>query len=104
MLRGQLPPAHAHTCGSLNVGADTDLPPEVRRRRMRSKIQWFTEVCKSHCIAHFAASFIVVRTNAFVAGSHQVESIQVERAARTCTVPPESDCYFPMERVWISCE
>ena len=98
-------PAHAHNLWrSLKKGADTDLPPEVRRRRMRSKIQWFTEVCKSHCIAHFAASFIVVRTNAFVAGSHQVESIQVERAARTCTVPPESDCYFPMERVWISCE
>lgn len=48
---------------------------------MRSKIQWFTEVCKSHCIAHFAASFIVVRTNAFVAGSHQVESIQVENCS-----------------------
>ena len=47
---------------------------------MRSKIQWFTEVCKSHCIAHFAASFIVVRTNAFVAGSHQIESIQVENS------------------------
>ena len=41
---------------------------------MRSKIQWFTEVCKSHCLAHFAASFIVVRTNAFVAGSYQVIS------------------------------
>ena len=75
---GFLSPAHAHTFRSLKVGADTDLPPEARRRRMRSKIQWFTEVCKSHCIAHFAASFIVVRTNAFVAGSHQIESIQVE--------------------------
>ena len=74
-------PAHAHNLWkSLKKGADTDLPPEVRRRRMRSKIQWFTEVCKSHCIAHFAASFIVVRTNAFVAGSHQVESIQVENS------------------------
>ena len=74
-------PAHAHNLWkSLKKGADTDLPCEVTRRRMRSKIQWFTEVCKSHCIAHFAASFIVVRTNAFVAGSHQVESIQVENS------------------------
>ena len=63
---------------------------------MRSKIQWFTEVCKSHCIAHFAASFIVVRTNAFVAGSHQIESIQVEiicsdvyRAARKRLLLPK---------------
>ena len=104
MLRGRLPPAHVHDLRSLKVGADTDLPPEVRRRRMRSKIQWFTEVCKSHCIAHFAASFIVVRTNAFVAGSHQAESIQAARAAWTCTVPLGSDCYIPKERVWISCE
>jgi hypothetical protein len=75
MLRVQNPSARIRLVfGSLKRDADTDLPPEVRWRRMRSKIQWFTEVCKSHCLAHFAASFIVVRTNAFVAGSYQVIS------------------------------
>ncbi len=28
---------------------------------MRSKIRWFTEVCNSHYVSHFAAFFIVTR-------------------------------------------
>jgi hypothetical protein len=33
-----------------------------RKRHLRSKIWWFTEFCNSHYISHFAAFFIVTRT------------------------------------------
>ena len=32
---------------------------EAQKRKMRSKIWWFTEPCNSHYVSHFAAFFIV---------------------------------------------
>jgi hypothetical protein len=32
-----------------------------RRRKLRSKIWWFTDMCNSHYVSHFAAFFIVQR-------------------------------------------
>ena len=40
-----------------------------RKRRMRSNPCWFTEFCKSQCLSHFAAPFIVVRAETSVAES-----------------------------------
>ena len=40
-----------------------------RKRSIRSGICWFTEFCKSQCLSHFAAPFIVVRTETSIAES-----------------------------------
>jgi hypothetical protein len=40
-----------------------------RERSMRSNSCWFTEFCKSQCLSHFAAPFIVVRAKTSVAVS-----------------------------------
>ena len=40
-----------------------------RKRRMRSNPCWFTEFCKSQCLSHFAAPFIVVQAETSVAES-----------------------------------
>ena len=40
-----------------------------RKRSIRSGICWFTEFCKSQCLSHFAAPFIVVRAETSVAES-----------------------------------
>lgn len=39
---------------------------------MRSKIWWFTEICNSHYVSHFAAFFIVARTKISVVKSRNV--------------------------------
>ena len=38
-----------------------------RKHSMRSSSCWFTEFCKSQCLSHFAAPFIVVRAETSVA-------------------------------------
>ena len=40
-----------------------------RKRSIRSNPCWFTEFCKSQCLSHFAAPFIVVRAETSVAES-----------------------------------
>ena len=40
-----------------------------RKRSIRSGICWFTEFCKSQCLSHFAAPFIVARAETSVAES-----------------------------------
>ena len=58
---------YLHRCGEAHqrheaVG-DTEagmLSGVSRKRRMRSNPCWFTEFCKSQCLSHFAAPFIVV--------------------------------------------
>ena len=64
-----LPLAHKTLCkaqrlstinywGGLN-DADTGLQCErITLRIMRSEFYWFTEICNSQCLSHFAASFI----------------------------------------------
>ena len=54
------------------VGTDTQrgvLSGLSRERNLRSKIWWFTEFCNSHYVSHFAAFFIVARTEISVANS-----------------------------------
>ena len=38
-----------------------------RKRKVRSSLNWFAEFCNSKCLSHFAAPFIVVRAETFVA-------------------------------------
>jgi hypothetical protein len=45
------------------------LPGLSRECNLRSKIWWFTELCNSHYVSHFAAFFIVARTKISVAKS-----------------------------------
>ena len=40
-----------------------------RKHSIRSNLCWFTEFCNSQSLSHFAASFIVVRAEASVAES-----------------------------------
>ena len=40
-----------------------------RKRSIRSNPCWFTEFCKSQCLSHFAAPFIVVRAETSIAES-----------------------------------
>jgi hypothetical protein len=40
-----------------------------QKRSLRSNPCWLTEFCKSQCLSHFAAPFIVVRTKTSVAES-----------------------------------
>jgi hypothetical protein len=52
--------------------ADTQisiLPGVSRKCNVRSKIWWFTKICNSHYVSHFAAFFIVVGTKTSVAES-----------------------------------
>ena len=46
-------------CGSIISCTQTDMP--VTWRKLRSKIRWLTDSCKSHYISHFTAFFIVAR-------------------------------------------
>ena len=39
------------------------------QRHMRSEIWWFTEICNSQCVSHFAASFIDARAKTSIAES-----------------------------------
>ena len=41
----------------------------TQERNLRSKIRWFTELCNSHYVSHFAAFFIVARTETSIAKS-----------------------------------
>ena len=41
-----------------------------QQRNMRSKFRWFTVICKSHYVSHFAAFFIVVGAKTSVAESY----------------------------------
>ena len=38
-----------------------------RKHKVRSSLNWFAEFCNSKCLSHFAAPFIVVRAETFVA-------------------------------------
>ena len=52
--------------------ADTQisiLPGISRKCNVRSKIWWFTKICNSHYVSHFAAFFIVVGAKTSVAES-----------------------------------
>ena len=52
--------------------ADTQisiLPGVSRKCNVRSKIWWFTKICNSHYVSHFAAFFIVVGAKTSVAES-----------------------------------
>ena len=53
-----------------------------RKRSIRSNPCWFTEFCKSQCLSHFAAPFIVVRAETSVAESCK-EAITVWRSPPT---------------------
>jgi hypothetical protein len=53
-----------------------------RKRSIRSNPCWFTEFCKSQCLSHFAAPFIVVRAETSVAESCK-EAITVWRVPPT---------------------
>ena len=50
-----------------------------QKRSIRSNPCWFTEFCKSQCLSHFAAPFIVVRAETSVAESCK-EAIAVWRS------------------------
>ena len=57
-----------------------------RKRSIRSNPCWFTEFCKSQCLSHFAAPFIVVRAETSIAESckqsiHHV-AVTADRAVR----------------------
>ena len=45
------------------------LPGISRERHLRSKTWWFTELCNSHYVSHFAAFFIGARTKISIAKS-----------------------------------
>ena len=45
------------------------LPGISRKRKMRSKVWWFTGFCNSHYVSHFAAFFIVVGAKTSIAES-----------------------------------
>ena len=51
-----------------------------RKRSIRSNPYWFTEFCNSQCLSHFAAPFIVVRTETSAAESFKANG--VERTTR----------------------
>ena len=67
--------------GALEVGgSEVGMPSGISRRRsMRSKFCWFAEFCNLQCLSHFAAPFIVVRAEASVAESCEVETVHEER-------------------------
>ena len=50
------------------VDAEADMLSGIsRKRKVRSSLNWFAEFCNSKCLSHFAAPFIVVRAETFVA-------------------------------------
>ena len=70
----QLGPPHIH--GEAAQRHETKVDTEAgmlsgvsRKRSIRSNPCWFTEFCKSQCLSHFAAPFIVVRAETSVAES-----------------------------------
>ena len=70
----QLGPPHIH--GEAEQRHETKVDTEAgmlsgvsRKRSIRSNPCWFTEFCKSQCLSHFAAPFIVVRAETSVAES-----------------------------------
>ena len=69
-----LGPPHIH--GEAEQRHETKVDTEAgmlsgvsRKRSIRSNPCWFTEFCKSQCLSHFAAPFIVVRAETSVAES-----------------------------------
>ena len=69
-----LEPPHIH--GEAEQRHETKVDTEAgmlsgvsRKRSIRSNPCWFTEFCKSQCLSHFAAPFIVVRAETSVAES-----------------------------------
>ena len=70
----QLGPPHIH--GEAEQRHETKVDTEAgmlsgvsRKRSIRSNPCWFTEFCKSQCLSHFAAPFIVARAETSVAES-----------------------------------
>ena len=70
----QLGPPHSH--GEAEQRHETKVDTEAgmlsgvsRKRSIRSNPCWFTEFCKSQCLSHFAAPFIVVRAETSIAES-----------------------------------
>ena len=70
----QLGPPHIH--GEAEQRHETKVDTEAgmlsgvsRKRSIRSNPCWFTEFCKSQCLSHFAAPFIVVRAETSIAES-----------------------------------
>ena len=57
-----------------------------RKRNMRSSSCRFTEFCNSQCLSHFAAPFIVARTETFIAGScvFCLEKRLLEKLCNSC--------------------
>ena len=65
-----------HRSGRTHRQHETEVDSEAgmlsgvsRKRSIRSSPCWFTEFCKSQCLSHFAAPFIVVRAETSVAES-----------------------------------
>ena len=99
MCQGQEAPWHTGThtwqhqqCWNASVAwvsVDTEagmLSGISRKRSIRSNPCWFTEFCKSQCLSHFAAPFIVVRAETSIAESckqsiHHV-AVAADRAVR----------------------
>ena len=50
----------------------------TRKCNVRSKIWWFTKICNSHYVSHFAAFFIVVRAKTSVAESRKTFTYNVK--------------------------
>ena len=60
----------AHRLHESSADAEAGMLSGVSRKRsIRSNPCWFTEFCKSQCLSHFAAPFIVVRAETSVAES-----------------------------------
>ena len=61
-----------------------------RKRSIRSNPCWFTEFCKSQCLSHFAAPFIVVRAETSVAESckysQKAAQARVHEAQHACGI------------------
>ena len=60
-----------------------------RKRSIRSNPYWFTEFCNSQCLSHFAAPFIVVRTETSIAEScelHMAIAINRRLHQMTCSL------------------
>ena len=61
-----------------------------RKRSIRSSPCWFTEFCKSQCLSHFAAPFIVVRAETSVAESckysQKAAQARVHEAQHACGI------------------
>ena len=71
-----------------------------RKRSIRSNPCWFTEFCKSQCLSHFAAPFIVVRAKTSVAESCEetITRRQFPPTGTTSTTPREREREREIER------